>query len=437
MDGAAARSVDVPVRTVVASVFGNAMEWYDFFLYGHAAALVFGQVFFPKDSDPLTATLIAFAGFAIGFLARPLGAVIFGHVGDRVGRRAAMMWTLFLMGGATCLIGALPTYEQVGTLAPALLLVLRILQGIATGGEWSGGVLMISENADSRRRGFWTAWSQVGVGIGLVLASAAFYLVNLLPADDFLSWGWRVPFLVSIVIFGIGIYIRRHLPESREFTEAAGDGKSHALPVLEALRGHWREILVAVGLRLAENGGIYVFTAFAITYGKFIGADSGLLLLGVTLGTAVDSVAMLAYGALSDRVGRLPVYLFGAFAMVALAYPFFWMIGSASPGIVLLAFVTVIPISHAAMIGVQPSLLSEMFPTDIRYSGLALGHEIGSVVAGGLAPVIATALLARTHAVWPIVLYLIGIGILTAISVVLGSHLARRQASPIATPIRT
>lgn len=420
-------------RSVIASVIGNAMEWYDFFLYGNAAALVFGQVFFPKTSDPLTATLIAFAGFAIGFLARPVGAVVFGHIGDRAGRRSAMMWTLFLMGAATFLIGALPTYEQIGVAAPLLLLALRILQGIATGGEWSGGVLMISENADPRRRGYWSAWSQAGVGAGLVLASATFYLVTLLPHDDFLSRGWRVPFLASVAIFGLGIYIRRRLPESHDFATVAERGARHALPVLEALRTSWREILIAVGLRMAENGGIYIFTAFAITYGKFVGADAGILLLGITLGTAVDSVAMLAYGALSDRIGRAPVYLFGAVAMIGLAYPFFWMIGSGSPALILTAFVIVIPTCHAAMIGVQPSLLTEMFPADIRYSGLALGHEIGSVIAGGLAPVIATALLAQTREVWPIALYLVAIGVVTAVSVVLGARYTR-SAARAATP---
>jgi MFS family permease len=393
------------------------MEWYDFFLYGNAAALIFGRVFFPKSMDPLLATLVAFAGFAIGFLARPVGAVIFGHIGDRAGRRSALMWTLFLMGGATFMIGMLPSYEQVGILAPALLLTLRIVQGIAAGGEWSGGVLLISENASDTNRGFLSAWSQVGVGLGLVLASATFYASNLLSPAHFAEWGWRIPFLLSLVIFGVGVSIRARLPDSPAFERVAAQHAERSMPVLEALRRYPRQILIAVGLRLAENGGIYIFTAFAITYGRFIGVDGDILVLGVTLGTAIDTGAMLAYGALSDRVGRAPVYLFGAVAMVVLAYPFFWLIQSGSTPLVILAFVLVIPICHAAMIGVQPSLLTEMFPTDIRYSCVALGHEIGSVVAGGIAPVIATALLARTRVIWPVVVYLIIIGVITAIAV--------------------
>lgn len=418
-------------RAVVASVVGNAMEWYDFFLYGNAAALVFGRVFFPKTMDPLTATLIAFAGFAVGFLARPIGAVIFGQIGDLKDRRTAMIWTLFLMGAATFLIGLLPTYEQVGTLAPLSLLVLRILQGIAAGGEWSGGVLIISENADDDRRGFFSAWSQVGVGAGLVMASAVFYVATLLPEDSFYSWGWRIPFLLSIVIFAVGIFIRRRLPESPAFRSGAeaDDAVPSAMPAIEALQRYPREILIGVGLRLAENGGIYIFTSFAIAYGVFIGVDKGLLLLGVTLGTAVETVAMLGYGALSDRVGRAPVYLFGAVIMAVMAYPFFWMIGSGSSVLVIMAFVIVIPLSHAAMIGVQPSFLTELFPAHLRYSCMGLSHEIGSVVAGGLAPIIATALLATSRSIWPVVTYLVAISAITAVSVIFAApRLKYRQA---------
>ena len=404
---------------MIASVVGNAMEWYDFFLYGNAAALVFGRVFFPPSTDPITATLIAFAGFAVGFIARPLGAVIFGHIGDLTGRRTAMMRTLFLMGTATFLIGALPTYQQVGVFAPLALVVLRVLQGIAAGGEWSGGVLIISENVDETKRGFLSAWSQVGVGAGLVLASATFYATTLLPEDQFYAWGWRLPFLASIAIFAVGIYIRTKLPENPTVGAArTNEATSKHLPAMEALTKYPREILIGVGLRLAENGGIYIFTAFAIAYGTFIGVDKGVLLLGVTLGTAIETAAMLAYGALSDRIGRAPVYLFGAAAMVVMAYPFFWMIGSGSTLLVILAFVVTIPLCHAAMIGVQPSLFTELFPAHIRYSCLGLSHEIGSVVAGGLAPLIATALFAASHQIWPVVVYLIALGLVTAIAVI-------------------
>ena len=271
-------------RIVVASVAGNAMEWYDFFVYGTAAALVFGQLFFPANADPLIGTLGAFAAFAMGFIARPLGGVVFGHIGDRYGRRASLVWTLLIMGFATFGIGLLPTYDHVGLWAPAALVALRLLQGVASGGEWGGGVLMISESAPPEKRGYYAAWSQLGVGGGFVLSSAAFLAVQALPHDQFISWGWRLPFLASILIFAIGVYIRRSLPESREFESAEKAGTTSHMPVLEAIRRHPKEILMAMGLRVAENGGAYIFLAFSLVYGKFAGVPNSTMLIGVMLG---------------------------------------------------------------------------------------------------------------------------------------------------------
>lgn len=403
-------------KIVIASVTGNALEWYDFFLYSTAAALIFGELFFPKGTDPLVGTIAALAGFAVGFFARPFGGVIFGHIGDKYGRKHALVWTLSIMGAATFLIGLLPTYAQIGMWAPALLLVLRILQGIAAGGEWGGGVLMISESAPEEKRGFYASMSQIGVGGGFVLSAAVFYVVQLLPHEAFMSWGWRIPFLVSIVIFGLGVYIRTSLPESREFQKTEATGKKSHMPVVEVLRKHPREVLMAMGLRVAENGGSYIMLAFALVYGKFLGVPNGVMLAGVTVSMCVELVAMLFWGRLSDRVGRKPVYMIGAIGMVVIAFPFFWLLETREPAWIWLAFMVGNAICHGAMIGTQPSLMGELFSTEVRYSGMALGHEVASVFAGGLSPMIATALLAHYQASWPISLMMMGLGLITVIS---------------------
>lgn len=405
-------------RIVMASVAGNALEWYDFFLYSTAAALVFGELFFPRGTDPLIGTLAAFAGFAVGFAARPFGGVLFGHIGDRYGRKGALVWTLSLMGGATFLIGLLPTYGQVGMWAPALLVLLRVVQGVASGGEWGGGVLMISESAPPERRGFYASWSQIGVGGGFVLSAAVFFAVQMLPHDSFMSWGWRVPFLLSIVIFGVGVYIRSTLPESTEFAKSEAAGKTSHMPVLDAIRKHPRAILVAMGLRVAENGGSYIFLAFSLVYGKFIGVPGAVMLAGVMVSMSVELVTMLLWGRLSDRIGRKPVYLIGAVGLIVVAFPFFWLLDTRAPALIWLALLLGNAVCHGAMIGTQPSLMGELFSTEVRYSGMALGHEIASVFAGGLSPLVATALLAKYHAAWPVALLLMAMGVITVIALV-------------------
>jgi MFS transporter, MHS family, shikimate and dehydroshikimate transport protein len=414
-------------RIVFASVVGNALEWYDFFLYSTAAALVFGGLFFPKGTDPLVGTLAAFAGFAVGFAARPFGGVLFGHIGDRYGRKGALVWTLSIMGGATFLIGFLPTYAQVGLWAPLLLLVLRLLQGVAAGGEWGGGVLMISESAPPERRGYYAAWSQIGVGGGFVLSAAVFFLVQLLPKDAFMSWGWRIPFLLSIFIFGVGVYVRSRLPESAEFAKAEAAGKKARMPVLEVIRQYPKEILMAMGLRVAENGGSYIVLAFSLVYGKFIGVPNKVMLAAVIVSMTVELGTMLLWGRLSDRIGRKPVYMIGAAGFVVIAFPFFWLIDSQVPVLIWLAFLLGNAVCHGAMIGTQPSLMGELFSTEVRYSGMALGHEIASVFAGGLSPLIATALLAHYHAAWPVALLMIAMGMITVISLLFTHETVRRR----------
>ncbi|TLM86269.1 MHS family MFS transporter [Pseudarthrobacter sp. NamE2] len=404
-------------KYVVASLVGNALEWYDFFLYATASAIVFGRLFFPADTDPLVGTMAAFAGFAVGFAARPLGGIIFGHIGDKLGRKQSLVMTLTIMGISTMLMGLLPTYAQVGVWAPALLIVLRILQGIAAGGEWGGGVLIISENSGNSRRGMLAAFSQGGISLGFVLSSLAFFLVQLMPEPEFLAWGWRLPFLVSIVLLGVGAYIRLKLPESKEFTEVRESRSEHRVPALDAIRAHPREILIAMGLRVAENGGSYIFLSFSIVYGVHVGVDKGLLLLAVAVSMLVSFGAYIFFGYLSDRIGRRPMYAFGAVGMGVMAFPFFAMIDANTPAVVILAFLIANGVCHGAMIGTQPAFFHELFSAEVRYSGMAIAHEIAAVFAGGVAPMIATALLLNFNSSAPVSLYLIGMVLVTLIAV--------------------
>lgn len=404
-------------RIVTASVLGNALEWYDFFLYGTAAALIFGPLFFPAGTDPIVGTLGAFAGFAVGFVARPLGGLLFGHFGDKHGRKNALVITLSMMGAATFLMGLLPTFEQAGYFAPISLVILRIVQGIASGGEWGGGVLMLSENAPKGREGFYASWSQLGVAGGFVLSAGAFYLVQMLPQEDFLSWGWRIPFLASIVIFGVGVYIRRRLPESRAFEQDKGKApRTQHPPALQVLREHPREVLQAMGLRVAENGGAYIFLSFSMAYAKFTGLSTQVVLSGVMVAMIIEAFAILFWGWLSDRIGRRTVYAIGSVGLMLFAFPFFWLLDSHEPTYVYLALVLGLPLSHGAMIGTQPALMGELFPTHVRYTGLAMGHEIASIVAGGFAPMIATALFAAYQSAWPVSVMLVLFGLITTLT---------------------
>ncbi len=397
-----------------ASVVGNTLEWYDFFIYGTASALVFGQLFFPVGEDPLINTLVAFVGYSVGFFARPLGGLVFGHVGDRFGRKAALVWTLTLMGIATFAMGLLPTYQTAGMLAPVLLVSLRILQGIATGGEWGGGVLIATENAPPARRGFFGAWTQSGVGFGFVLASMSFYFVQKLPKEDMLDWGWRLPFLASFLIFIVGLIVRFRLKESRDFRAAEESHKIAQSPVRDLIRNHPRVLLLGVGVRLAEQGGSHLMITFSVAYASFVGAPIDMMLLAITVGMIVDSLMMPVFGALSDRIGRHRVYAFGAISLALFAYPFFLMLGSGSTLLIMAAIIFGTGICHAAMVGVQPALFTELFNTRVRYSGLSIVHEVSSIIVGA-APLIATALFKAYRSPVPLAIYM---GVLCAISAV-------------------
>lgn len=403
-------------KLVIASVLGNALEWYDFFLYGTAAALVFGPLFFPVGGDPMQGTLLAFSGFAVGFLARPLGGIVFGHIGDRYSRKMTLIMTLTLMGATTFIIGLLPVYAQIGIWAPVSLITLRFLQGVASGGEWGGGVLMLSENAPSSRRGYFTAWSQMGVSGGFVLSAFAFYLVQKLPEEDLMSWGWRVPFLLSILIFLVGVYIRKNIRESKAFSQAKPETKHEKIPLMVLIREHPKALLQAIALRLPENGASYIFFTFSVVYAKHIGISTGEIISAVTLAMLVEFFSILFWGAFSDRIGLKPVYYIGVIGLLVMAFPFFWLLSTGDYGWIMLAMFLGLPFCHGAMIGTQPCIMSDLFPVRVRYSGLALGHEVGSIFSGGLGPMLAVALLMHFDASWPVSLLLMGYALLAWIA---------------------
>ncbi|MFJ1994214.1 MFS transporter [Streptomyces asiaticus] len=404
-------------RIVAASLAGNTLEWYDFFLYTTAAAMVLGDVFFPAHGSPLLGTIAALATHAVGFAARPFGGILFGHIGDRRGRRTALIATLSLMGAATFCMGLLPSYDTAGLISPVLLVLLRVLQGVAAGGEWGGGVLILSENAPPHRRGLFSSFSSSGLGLGYILAALALIGAERIAGDAFATWGWRLPFLASAVIFVVGLYIRRHVAETASFTETSREEGVVRAPLVEVLRTNPRGVLTAVGLRFAENGAGYIFLSFSLVYGRHVGVSTDVLLWGVVVAMAVDSGLMVFFGHLSDRLGRRPVYLAGAVAMVLWTVPFFLLMNTASAPAVWLALIGG-HITMAAMTGVQPSYFSELFSTETRYSGMAIGHELASAVAGGLSPVIAAVLLASYGSFWPVAALTIGLALVTVVTVV-------------------
>ncbi|MGW8436866.1 MFS transporter [Nocardiopsis sp. NPDC055879] len=409
-------------KVVTASLIGTTIEWYDFFLYGAAAALVFNVVFFP-DSDPLVGTMLAFSTYAVGFVARPLGGVVFGHYGDRIGRKQLLVLSLLMMGGATFAIGLLPTYAAIGVGAPLLLTLLRVIQGFALGGEWGGAVLLVAEHGKPRNRGFWASWPQAGVPCGNLLATAVLAVLAVVMADEtFLDWGWRVPFLLSGILVFIGLWIRLAVTESEVFKDASrkvGESKgTERAPILDVLRHHWRETLVAMGVRLAENVSYYVVTAFILVYAtQQAGLSNEAVLNAVLIASAVHLVTIPAWGALSDVVGRRPVIAVGAVGVSLWSFAFFPLIDQGTFGSVTLA-ATVGLILHGAMYGPQAAFFSELFSTRVRYSGASIGYQLASIVAGGLAPLIATALLATFGSSLPISVYVAAVGVVTVVAVV-------------------
>ncbi|MEU2432043.1 MFS transporter [Streptomyces sp. NPDC007861] len=426
-------------RIVAASLIGTTIEWYDFFLYGSAAALVFNELFFP-EKDPLVGTLLAFLTYAVGFAARPLGALVFGHYGDRLGRKKLLVLSLLMMGAATFAIGLLPTYATVGAAAPVLLTVLRLVQGFALGGEWGGAVLLVSEHGDARRRGFWASWPQTGAPAGQLLATGVLSALTALLSDAaFTSWGWRIPFLLSGVLVIVGLWIRLSVDESPVFKAAlaqaeqrkAATAQVEKLPLVAVLRHHWRDVLIAMGARMAENISYYVITAFILVYATTsAGLSKQTALNAVLIASAVHFAVIPAWGALSDRIGRRPVYLIGAAGVGLWMFPFFALIDSRSFGSLLLA-VTVGLVLHGAMYAPQAAFFSEMFATRMRYSGASIGAQFSSVAAGAPAPLIATALLASYDSSTPIALYVIAAALLTMVAIACAKETRHRDLADV------
>ena len=403
----AAAAPTTPLRRVIAaSMIGTTVEWYDFFLYGSAAALVFNRLFFP-DYDPLVGTMLAFATYALGFVARPVGGIVFGHYGDRIGRKKLLMLSLVLMGVATVLIGLLPTYHQIGIWAPIALIVLRLVQGFAVGGEWGGAVLMAAEHGDAKRRGYWASWPQAGVPAGNLLAAGVLAIMAALqPEEAFLSWGWRVPFLLSAVLVVVGWYIRMRVAESPMFTKQLDEaGAPPKVPALDVLRERPRALVLGAGLRVGENISYYILTVFSLTYLVDVSHESRSLALNALLaGAAIQFLAIPLFAALSDRIGRRPVYAFGAFGLAVWCFVMFGLLGSSDNASIVLALVVGL-VLHGAMYGPQAAFITELFPTRIRYSGVSLAYQLTSIVAGSLAPIIALWLYQEYGSATPVAIY--------------------------------
>ncbi|MEV4614232.1 MFS transporter [Kitasatospora sp. NPDC049258] len=422
-------------KVVGASLIGTTIEWYDYFLYGTAAALVFGKVFFP-NSDPLTGTLLSFLTYAIGFAARPLGALVFGHFGDRIGRKRLLVLSLLLMGGATTLIGCLPTYRQVGVAAPLLLTGLRLVQGFALGGEWGGAVLLVSEHGDQRRRGFWASWPQGGAPAGNLLAAGVLSLLTTVQSDaDFLAWGWRIPFLLSALLVLVGMWIRLSVDESPLFKQALAAaearGGQEQPPLVAVLRNHWRDVLVAMGARMAENISYYVMTTFVLAYAVgHVHLSKQTALNAVLIGSAIQFALIPVFGALSDRVGRKPVYLVGAVGVGIWAFVFFGLVDTKDFGSLVLA-VTVGLVFHSAMYAPQAAFFSELFATRMRYSGASIGAQFSSVAAGAPAPLIATALLKDYGSATPIAVYVAIAAAVTVLAVLCARETRGRDLAAV------
>ena len=419
-------------QVALSGLIGATVEWYDFFLYGTAAALVFGQLFFPS-SDPLVGTIAAFGSFAFGYLSRPIGAVVFGHYGDKIGRKTMLILTLLIMGIATFLIGLLPTYDTIGVWAPILLLVLRFFQGIGLGGEWGGAVLLAVEHSPRNKRGFYGSLIQIGAPAGLLLGTGAFLIVSNLPEEQFLSWGWRVPFLVSVLLIGVGLFIRLKILETPAFSQVKESGTEARMPMVEVFRDYPKNVLLTMGARLSEGQVFNIFAVFAITYATTqLELTRSTVLYGVLIGAAVECLTLPVFGAFADRFGRRPVYMGGAAFCALFAFPFFWLLDTENTGLIWLALALGFAIGHSAMWGPQASFFSEAFGTRVRYSGTSFVYQFSGIASSALTPLIATALLGWAGgSPWLVVVFVIVYAAISFISTYLARETYRDEISEV------
>lgn len=414
-----------------ASLVGTAIEWYDFFIYGSAAALIFGPQFFPTD-NPLAGTLAAFASFAVGFLARPLGGLIMGHYGDRIGRKSMLLVSMLLMGIATVAIGLLPTYATIGIWAPILLVTLRLLQGIGVGGEWGGAVLMAVEYSPSNRRAFYGSFPQMGLPIGIIGANVVFVIVtNILAPEAFQAWGWRVPFLFSAVLILIALWMRLRIEDSPAFKAVKQDRKDVKAPILDLFRNYTGTVLLAGIVSIAAPAIGYLYSVYMLSYGtSTLGIERNTMLLLIIFGAFCHLVTIALGAVLADRFAQKPVFLWGAALLTVWSFPFFWLVDSGKPLNIAIAF-AVILLGQSLMAGPQAALIAELFPTEVRYSGASTAYQIGSILGGGFMPLIATGLYAAFNSSMPIALYLLVMGLISfaAMAVLkVGGHPASADA---------
>ena len=424
------RSGSSIIKIAVTASAGAAIEWYDFFIYGTAAALVFPKLFFPADLPPLVAQIAAFSTFAVGFVARPIGGLLFGHFGDLFGRKKALAIALLIMGAATTCVGLLPTYAKTGVLAPLLLVVLRFVQGLAVGGQWGGAALLAIESAPPGRQGFYGSFVQIGVPLGVLLANVVFLLAGvLLPANHFLDWGWRVPFLLSVVLVLIGIYVQLVLEEPEAFEAAKADDHPKAPPLVRILKDHAADVLLAGGAFVANNTCFYVAITYAVAYGATsVGVPKETMLTAVMIGSVVMVPVLIACGALSDRLGRRGIFMLGAVLCGLWAFAMFPLIDSGSTVAITVA-ISVALVLISLMYGPQAALFAELFPVEVRYSGASLGYQIGSVFGGGFAPIIATALYARFHSSRSIAIYMAAMCLVSLVSTAMLARRARKEGA--------
>ncbi|WP_353651249.1 MFS transporter [Nakamurella sp. A5-74] len=409
---------------MVASTIGTVMEWYDFNLYGLASALIFGPLIFGTSS--VGGTLASFATYAVGFAARPIGGVILGHLGDRVGRKRVLILTMYGMGISTALLGLLPTHAQVGVLAPILLVVLRIGQGIAVGGEFAGATLLTIENAPPGRRGLFGSIPAMGTGAGFVLASAVFGLVSLLPDDVFLTWGWRIPFFVSIGLVVFGLWLRRGIEETAAFSEVRETDTRERFPLLTIIRTQPSAVLRTMGITVSGFVFGYSVQAFAVNYAvKTVGVSRSLMLWGIALASALEIIAIPFWGWLSDKIGRKVMVSIGLVFTVAYILPFFALLETGKPGLIILALIIALPIAKDMVFGPQAALVAEQFDSQVRFSGVSAGREVGGAIFGGTAPFIATALVAATGSTDSIAFYIMAACVVTLVAVLLGRETSR------------
>jgi MFS family permease len=417
-------------RAIVASTVGTTIEWYDFFLYSTASGLVFARLFFP-DSDPLTGTLNAFAIYFVGFIARPIGAAIFGHYGDRIGRKAALIASLLLMGIGTFLVALVPGYDRIGISGAIILSALRFIQGIGVGGEWGGSVLLSMEWGRSHRRGFNASWPQFGVPAGLLLANLSVLLFSLVSGDQFLVWGWRIPFLLSALLVAVGLWIRLGILETPTFRRVVEQQRVVSQPVLDVIKRHPKEIILAALARLSEQAPFYIFTAFVFTYATLaLGFSRDFVLVPVLVASVLGFLLIPGFGLLSDHLGRKPVYIAGAAITGIYGFVYFGLLDTRIAALAFIAIALSL-VGHNMQYGPQAALIAEGFPPALRYSGASIGYQLASVFAGGPAPLIATALYGAFRSGLPVAIYIFVCAIITIIAVALMPERAHLDLSKL------